>query len=474
MHKNRCVFVFIATATAVITPVIRAAVAQISASQVGREKAVPVHLQDGQEQQMPLAKLIAFGESLFVARFTTEDGLGRPLTKGTGAPLSDPSSPLVFPRNSNRISGPESQNCAACHNLPRAGGGGDRVGDVFVMAQRFDFATFDRADLIPTRGAMDEAGNFATLQNIADERKTIGMFGSGYIEMLARQMTADLEAVCDHMPAGTSASLQIGTYSATPGDNSVSYTPTSLQASVAGAQGNEYVVTPTSEVPEVDGVSTGNVTITGEITDESTGCRASAQNSNTVLGITISQRAVSGESISSDNGAKPNDLGASGTISLGPIIRTGMLVGCGVAVETVGTVSPSTYTGSIVIRRTVVSDGTYTNSTYTGEPKTPGEDDTSFAEYQDQDPQSGGSSGKIYDYDDAGIDPTGTGTPYRLRFNYTVYAATSDGTIVSTQSSFYVRMSCEGTSNGGYQFATDVAGDNIWGTGSTLTSWNLQ
>ncbi|MGH9734950.1 MAG: hypothetical protein ACRD8A_10220 [Candidatus Acidiferrales bacterium] len=110
-------------------------VAQAVGPQIGHEKGVPVHLRDGEEQQMPLRKLIAFGESLFVARFTSEDGLGRPQTKGTGEPLSDPSSPLVFPRNSNRISGPESQSCAACHNLPRAGGGGDRVGDVFVMAQ---------------------------------------------------------------------------------------------------------------------------------------------------------------------------------------------------------------------------------------------------------------------------------------------------------------------------------------------------
>lgn len=187
--------------------IIGTGMAQMGLARIGQEKGVMVHLQDGQEQQMPLRKLIAFGESLFVARFTTEDGLGRPQTKGTGAPLSDPSSPLVFPRNSNRISGPESQSCAACHNLPRAGGGGDRVGDVFVMAQRFDFATFDRADSIPTRGSMDEAGNFATLQNVADERKTVGMFGSGYIEMLARQMTADLEATCDRMPPGTSAAL---------------------------------------------------------------------------------------------------------------------------------------------------------------------------------------------------------------------------------------------------------------------------
>lgn len=131
------------------------AIAQSPESQIGQEKGVPAHWQDGQEQQTLLAKLIAFGESLFVARFTTEDGLGRPLTKGTGAPLSDPSSPLVFPRNFNRMSGPDSQSCAACHNLPRPGGGGDRIGNVFVMAQRFDFLTFDHTDSIPTRGAMD-------------------------------------------------------------------------------------------------------------------------------------------------------------------------------------------------------------------------------------------------------------------------------------------------------------------------------
>ena len=193
--------------TLCIALLVAAAAAQKPASQIGREKGVPVHPQDGQEQQMSLRALIAFGESLFVARFTSQDGLGRPLSKGTGAPLSDPSSPLVFPRNENRISGPESQSCAACHNLPRAGGGGDPVGNVFVMAQRFDFLTFDHADSIPARGAMDEAGNFATLQNVADERKTVGMFGSGYIEMLARQMSADLQRICDRMPPSTSAAL---------------------------------------------------------------------------------------------------------------------------------------------------------------------------------------------------------------------------------------------------------------------------
>lgn len=183
------------------------AVARTLASEIGHEKGVPVHLQDGEELQMLPRKLIEFGQALFVARFTAEDGLGRPQTKGTGTPLSDPSNPLTFPRNFNRLSGPDSQSCFACHNLPRAGGGGDRVGDVFVLGQRFDFVTFDHSDGIPTRGATDEIGNFATMATVADERKTIGMFGSGYIEMLARQMTADLQAIRDRVPLGGGAAL---------------------------------------------------------------------------------------------------------------------------------------------------------------------------------------------------------------------------------------------------------------------------
>ena len=92
---------------------------------------------------MPIRKLIRFGEKLFSAAWTIQEGAGRPLTKGTGNPLSDPSSPLVFPRNFNRISAPDTNSCAECHDKPRVGGGGDIVGNVFVLGQRFDYATFN-------------------------------------------------------------------------------------------------------------------------------------------------------------------------------------------------------------------------------------------------------------------------------------------------------------------------------------------
>jgi len=180
-------------------------------AQIGREVAIPVHLQDGQEFQLSIPDLIKFGEKLFKANWTIQEGGGRPLTKGTGAPLTDPSSPLVFPRNFNRLSAPDSNSCAGCHNLPTAGGGGDRVTEVFVLGQRFDFLTFDHSDTIPLRGAVDESGKFVTELDAFNERKTISMNGSGFIDMLSRQMTADLQALRDAtLPGGSTALVTKG------------------------------------------------------------------------------------------------------------------------------------------------------------------------------------------------------------------------------------------------------------------------
>ena len=129
------------------------------------------------------------------------------LFRSNGNPLADPSSPLEFPRNFNRISAPDANSCFGCHNAPTSGGNGDFVANVFVLGQRFDFATFD-GNLTPTRSGVDESGKFVTLQEIANSRATLGMFGSGFIEMLARQMTADLQSTRDGLAAGQSAALQ--------------------------------------------------------------------------------------------------------------------------------------------------------------------------------------------------------------------------------------------------------------------------
>lgn len=153
----------------------------LEAASIGREVAIARHLIDGEEFSTPLQELLEHGQKLFTAVWTDQEGGGRPLTKGTGTPLGDSGSPLLFPRNFNRVSAPDANSCAGCHNVPILGGGGDIVANVFVLGHRFDFASFDGLDLQVTRGAVDEAGNHVTLQSIANSRATPGMFGSGYI-----------------------------------------------------------------------------------------------------------------------------------------------------------------------------------------------------------------------------------------------------------------------------------------------------
>ena len=146
---------------------------------------------------------------MFQVNWTQEDGGGRPLTKGTGRPLTEPSHALTGARSFSRVSAPDANSCASCHNAPYGivGGGGDFVTSVFVLGQRFDFSTFDPSDTAPTRGTVDETGEPATLQDAGNLRATTGMFGAGYLEMLARQMTVELQRTRDSIRHGETKEL---------------------------------------------------------------------------------------------------------------------------------------------------------------------------------------------------------------------------------------------------------------------------
>ena len=119
-----------------------------SADQIGREVSSYERLEDGEEFDISLDELLRRGKALFEAQWTSQEGGGRPMTTGTGKPLADPTDPLLFPRNFNRVSAMDSNSCAGCHNAPFgvSGGGGDFTTGVFVAAQRFDSATFDHDD----------------------------------------------------------------------------------------------------------------------------------------------------------------------------------------------------------------------------------------------------------------------------------------------------------------------------------------
>ena len=173
---------------------------------IGDVPAVMVHTDqsDIDEGRLDLDRLIERGRILMVAHFNTLDGAGRPEATGTG----DPRPRSDAPDNFNRISGPDSGSCAACHNLPRAGGGGDNVANVFVLAQRLPLVNFD--------GGEGDGSASQTLKSVGNERNTLGMFGSGFIELLAREMTADLHAIRDEalslaLDTGTSVFIPLTT-----------------------------------------------------------------------------------------------------------------------------------------------------------------------------------------------------------------------------------------------------------------------
>lgn len=121
-----------------------------------------------------LRKLTETGKALFEASFTTLDGVGRPEATQAIDPTrrKHPREQAFF-----RTAGPDAGSCAACHNQPASGGAGDFVANVFA-SEGFESADFDSLD-----------------PQFSSERGTNHLFGAGLVELLAREMSLELQAV---------------------------------------------------------------------------------------------------------------------------------------------------------------------------------------------------------------------------------------------------------------------------------------
>ncbi|MCQ8781182.1 di-heme oxidoredictase family protein [Mangrovibrevibacter kandeliae] len=114
------------------------------------------------------------GRALFDARFTVNDGAGRPFATMAIVP-TERKRPVEFPFQ--RLAGPDANACSSCHNEPVSGGAGGFVVNAFVT-EGFESADFDSLD-----------------PQFSNERGTVHLFGSGLIELLAREMSADLAGI---------------------------------------------------------------------------------------------------------------------------------------------------------------------------------------------------------------------------------------------------------------------------------------
>jgi len=140
---------------------------------IGAAGAMPSGAIDKEEME----RLREIGEELFKAKFTINDGSGRPdATQATVPTKVRHRGPNLF----SRTAGLDSNGCSSCHNEPLPGGAGAFTSNVFV-SQGFVNADFDTVD-----------------PQFSNERGTNHMFGSGLLELLAREMTADLYAIRDN------------------------------------------------------------------------------------------------------------------------------------------------------------------------------------------------------------------------------------------------------------------------------------
>jgi hypothetical protein len=118
-----------------------------------------------------LKDFVADGERLFRTVFNTRDGVGRPNATGDSKPTIRQPPARAF----QRIAGPDASSCADCHNSPLIGGSGGLATNVFVGAHFTD----------PPTSTVSDA--------ITNERNTITIFGAGAVEMVAREMTEELQ-----------------------------------------------------------------------------------------------------------------------------------------------------------------------------------------------------------------------------------------------------------------------------------------
>jgi len=140
------------------------------------ETAIKTHVERsafiGRLNRQTLDLLTDAGEALFTAPFTALDGVGRPMSTQAIIPTKRKrASQSKF----QRTSGMDSNACSSCHNEPVAGGAGGFVANVFV-AEGFNNADFDTVD-----------------PQFSNERNTNHLMGAGLLELLAREMTEDLQ-----------------------------------------------------------------------------------------------------------------------------------------------------------------------------------------------------------------------------------------------------------------------------------------
>lgn len=151
--------------------------APLTAGEPWSERAIGAHVSQatltGTLSTKQLGELVEQGEALFTAKFTDGDGVGRPMATQAIIPTKRKRpTPQIF----QRLAGSDSNACSSCHNDPVTGGAGDLVTNVFV-SEGFTNPDFDTTD-----------------PQFSNERNTNHLMGAGLVELLAREMSTEMQS----------------------------------------------------------------------------------------------------------------------------------------------------------------------------------------------------------------------------------------------------------------------------------------
>jgi len=144
---------------------------------------LPAHLDQADivSGKTPLAEVMAEGLTLMITNVNRCDGRGPPAATGNFLPEQRPLPPELI-QFFTRTSGLEAMSCAGCHNQPQSLGSGDHAANVLQLPAPAQ---------IP---AVAEWFTPAFTPNFP-ERNTNTIFGTGPVELLAREMTEDLQRI---------------------------------------------------------------------------------------------------------------------------------------------------------------------------------------------------------------------------------------------------------------------------------------
>ncbi len=160
------------------TPVVKQSGRNTFLSITESVRAVPGHVSQGDiaNGRWTLANLQEAGRRLFIARFTRDDGFGRPGATGNPFPRRRRA---AIDTGFSRATGLDANSCASCHNSPTIGGAGDFAANVLV-------------------GLGERDPPIASLEReFSNERGSPELHGTAVIELLAREMTRDLQRLRD-------------------------------------------------------------------------------------------------------------------------------------------------------------------------------------------------------------------------------------------------------------------------------------